>query len=218
MNSKTVRPDVRQLPSGRWQARMRLDDGSRKTLGSFDSEGAATEAWWTARADRQRGQWWDDSKGNTLFRDFVPEAFEILAKNLSKGTLRNYRTLANKNLLPTFGHLPLNMISKALIRKWWAGMPDSQNSRNAYYCLRSIMREATELGMVRNNPVQAKGSAKDRSTPRPEHTYEEFQDVVAQLPYQLVRLPGRSSARTSGSVSWPVSIVGTSTQRPVSSC
>lgn len=180
-----VKPDVRQLRSGRWQARLRLENGSRQSLGTFATEAEAEQAWWTAKSDLKRGQWWDDSKGGILFSDFTEQALGILAKSLTVGTIRNYRTLANKNLLPVFGHLPLNKISRPAIKVWWATMPDTQNSRNAFYCLRAIMREAEDMGLIKDNPVRVKGAAKDRSTPRPDHTYEEFLAVVDHLPFTL---------------------------------
>ena len=178
-----IQPDVRQLASGRWQARLRQEDGSRKPLFTFATEAEAQQAWWTARSDLARGQWWDDSNGAVLFRDFAPQALDILAKNLSVGTIRNYTTLANKNLIPAFGSKPLNKISRAAVKVWWSKLPDSQNSRNAFHCLRSIMREAEDMGLIKDNPVRVKGAAKDQSTPRPDHTYEELVAVVRYLPF-----------------------------------
>jgi hypothetical protein len=59
-------------------------------------------------------------------------------------------------LIPAFGSRPLNKVSRAAVKVWWSRMPDSQNSRNAFYCLRSIIREAEDMGLIKDSPVRVR--------------------------------------------------------------
>jgi integrase len=162
---------------------VRTTEGTRKTVGTYPTQDAATVAWWDARSKHQAGKWTDPAKGNVCFSDWALEYLELSAKDLGAGTLRNYHTIVNKRLIPTFGSKPVNKVSRVDVRRWWATMPATQNSRNVCSCFRALMREAVELGLIEDNPVQAPKAGKDMSKPRPEHPVEGFTAVLGHMPH-----------------------------------
>src|SRR5947209_7742300 len=136
--------NVQQLHSGRFRGRYTVD-GERCSTDVFDTRAAAQKALDAVRVDLDRGQWRDETKGKVLFRDFAEDYLQVKGAELAPGTLRNYRTLLNTMLLPTFGAKQLNVITKRHVQLWWAGKTERPvNRRNAFFCLRSIMNLAVE--------------------------------------------------------------------------
>ncbi len=62
---------VRQLPSGRWQARCPADDGSLQSLGTFRTKAEAAKALAAYETDVARGAWVPRSNGDVLFHDYA---------------------------------------------------------------------------------------------------------------------------------------------------
>lgn len=70
-------------------------------------------------------------------------------------TRRDYESLLRNHVLPTLGALPLEAITKPVVRRWWASLdPSTPRARSkAFQLLHSIMAGALDLELIDVNPV-----------------------------------------------------------------
>ena len=59
-------------------------------------------------------------------------------KQLAPATFRTYRALVKKHLIPYFGEMPVNKISKLVIEKWLGQVTDTISRKYANECLRRL--------------------------------------------------------------------------------
>ncbi len=170
---------VRELPSGRWQARYKGPDGiDRPAPRTFDSKTSA-ERWLTlTEADIIQGDWIDPDAGRVLFgkyaRDWIEER-----PNLRPKTIQLYRYLLRSHLIPAFSARALADIrARALadirepdVRRWRKNLLDAQVSAvtaaKAYRLLKAIFNTAVDDGLIRRNPCRIKGAGQEKSPERP---------------------------------------------------
>ena len=111
---------VRRLPSGRWQARYRTNDGRQHTAPeTFASKTAATRHLAQVETDLSRGQWSDPRLGRTTFIEWAAR-WEATTVNLRANTRATYRNLLRRYLLPTFGPMRLADLDAMVVRAWLA--------------------------------------------------------------------------------------------------
>ena len=98
---------VRELPSGRWQARYRGPDGiDRPAPTTFDSKISA-ERWLTlTETEIIQGGWIDPVAGRFLFGNYAADWIEE-RPGLRPKTTELYRYLLRRHPSPTFGARPL---------------------------------------------------------------------------------------------------------------
>ena len=94
---------VRELPSGRWQARYKGPDGiDRPAPRTFDSKTSA-ERWLTlTEAEIIQGDWIDPDAGRVLFGKYAADWIEE-RPGLRPKTIELYRYLLRRHLVPAFG-------------------------------------------------------------------------------------------------------------------
>jgi hypothetical protein len=99
---------VRQLPSGRWQARFRDRETNRYRTAEHTFATKTTASKWLSalETDMARGSWHDPKRGEALFAD-VAEQWYATKLHLRPSTLHLYRTLLDRHILPTFARFPL---------------------------------------------------------------------------------------------------------------
>ncbi|MEZ5116955.1 MAG: site-specific integrase [Candidatus Nanopelagicales bacterium] len=178
---------LRQLPSGRWQARFTGPDGvMRPARETYDTKMDA-QAWLENQArDVDRGVWAPPEptadRGQTL-RDY--SASWLAARELKPSTRALYRDLLDERILPDLGDVALDRLTSATVRTWHARLPaDAPTARaHAYSLLRSIMSTAVEDDLVAANPckVRGAGTARRKIDPRPA-TLPELEVIVANVP------------------------------------
>ena len=95
---------IRQLPSGRWQARYRGPDGvDRPAPGTFVRKQDA-QSWLVSKeAEVLAGDWLDPDAGRVAFREFAT-AWVKERPNLRPRTLDLYGYLLRQHILSTFVH------------------------------------------------------------------------------------------------------------------
>ncbi len=162
---------VRELPSGRWQARYKGPDGiDRPAPRTFDSKTSA-ERWLTlTEAEVLRGDWTDPDAGRVLFghyaRDWIAERPALRPK-----TVRLYRYLLRCHLGPAFETRALADIKEPNVRRWRKELLDGGTSTvtaaKAYRLLKAIMNTAVDDGLIRRNPCRIKGGGQEKSPERP---------------------------------------------------
>lgn len=188
--------NVRPLPSGRYQARYVGPDGiTHKAHTTFDTRGDA-EAWLaTVRADIVRDQWSPSSSAKArralTFGSYAERWLE--ARRIQARTRAHYRSLLDRQLLPTFATVPLRHITPDLVRDWYGVTAiDTPTLRShAYGLLRTILGQAVRDEVIRANPchIRGAGNAKRVHKIKPA-TLPELEVIVTSMPerYRLMTL------------------------------
>jgi integrase len=162
---------VRELPSGRWQARYKGPDGTdRPAPHTFESK-ASADRWLTLReAEIIRGDWIDPDAGRVNFGNYAATWIEE-RPGLRPKTIELYRYLLRCHLLPAFGGLLVADIREPLVRRWRKERLDIGVSAitvaKAYRLLKAILNTAADDGLIRRNPCRIKGASTEKSPERP---------------------------------------------------
>ncbi len=192
--------NLRRLPSRRWQAFYRYAEQRYNAPYTFETKLDA-ETWlvderrliasgaWTpprARAEASRAP---QAQGITL--DDYAGAW-LTHRTLKPRTREHYRKIFTEHLEPTFGPLPLDSITPALVRVWHAGMDGSTPTirAHAYSLLRTILATAVSDGDLVANPCHIRGAGNTKRV----HQIEPL--TLAQLGILVDRMPGRYKAMT----------------------
>ena len=119
---------VRELPSGRWQARYKGPDGiDRPAPCTFDSKTSA-ERWLTlTEAEIMQGDWIDPDAGRVLFGNYASDWIEE-RPNLRPKTIQLYLYLLHSHLAPTFNTRAMADIREPDVRRWRKNLLDAQVS------------------------------------------------------------------------------------------
>ena len=185
--------NVRELPSGRFQARYTGPDGLTYTARTpqgrpltFDTKGDA-EAWLTLRhSEVLRGAWLppaEQQAAPVTVRKFSTDW--LAERDLQTRTREHYQHLLDSRILPAFGDTAVASITPAMVRTWHAeqgkGTPTSR--AHAYALLRTILGTAVSDDVIAANPcrIRGAGQSKPAKKTRPA-TLEELGAIVAALP------------------------------------
>lgn len=179
--------NVRQRPSGKWQARYRGPDGQmRSAPHTFDTRKSAER--WLSLTETQitQGEWVDPERGEVLFVDYADRWITERA-GLRPRTVELYRWLLRKHLEPGLGGVELGKLSTAIIRQWRAdriaaGVSQSVTAK-AYRLLRAILNTAVEEDQIlTRNPCRVSGADRERPERRPVLTVRQVFDLADQMP------------------------------------
>ncbi|WP_028645236.1 tyrosine-type recombinase/integrase [Nocardioides sp. URHA0020] len=188
--------NIRKLPSGRFQARYVGPDGlSHNAHTTFDTKGDA-EAWLaTVRADIVREAWSPASVTSTrqaLTFGTYAERW-LSGRRLEARTRAHYRSLLDRQILPTFKGVPLRHITPDLVRDWYATTAiDTPTLRShAYGLLRTILAQAERDETIRSNPCHIRGAGNSKRVHKIKPaTLPELEKIVTTMPerYRLMVL------------------------------
>lgn len=175
---------VRQLPSGRWQARYLGQDGvSRPAPHTFDTVTDA-RVWLTdIEADLRRGSWIDPRGGQILVGEYA-DRWLANRPELANRTREKYSDLIRLHIKPAFAKRQLAKVDASTVRGWWAKLHQSHPSTaaQAYRLLNSIYRTAVTDGLVLKNPCQVRGGGAERPEERPVATVAQVDALAAAMP------------------------------------
>jgi integrase len=177
---------VRELPSGRWQARYKGPDGiDRPAPRTFDSKTSA-ERWLTlTEAEIIQGDWIDPEAGRVLFGSYARDWIEE-RPNLRPKTIQLYRYLLRSHLAPAFSARALADIREPDVRRWRKNLLDAQVSAvtaaKAYRLLKAIFNTAVDDGLIRRNPCRIKGAGQEKSPERPVLTVPQVYALADAVP------------------------------------
>jgi integrase len=194
---------VRQLRSGRWQARWRLSGvwytARRESDGgplTFTTRRKAEDYLAAVRRDVEAGRWQPPSVGNPTvptLRSYA-EAW-LTGRDLEATTRDHYRYLLDDHILPTFGDVAVTAITPASVRAWHAAVartPDRPTARaHAYALLRTVLGTAVSDDVIGSNPCRVRGGGQTRRVKRIQPaTLAELETLTAALPdrYQTMVL------------------------------
>jgi integrase len=174
---------VRELPSGRWQARYKGPDGTdRPAPRTFDSKTSA-ERWLTlTEAEIISGDWIDPDAGRVLFGKYASDWIEE-RPGLRPKTIELYRYLLRRHLVPAFSTRSLAEIREPHVRRWRKDLLDTGVTvvtvAKAYRLLKAILNTAVDDGLIRRNPCRIKGAGQEKSAERPVLTVPQVYALAA---------------------------------------
>jgi integrase len=158
---------VRQMPSGKWQARFPRGVGDLM-YATFDTKGFAQD-WLAARVtDKNRGIDQSGSQRATVtvpFGDYAADWLknrEVKGRPIAARTRDGYQDLLDRFILPTFENKPVQFIAKEDVDAWYrrtARNTPTYRAR-AYSLLRTILANAMEDGFIPPglNPARIRGA------------------------------------------------------------
>jgi len=175
---------VRQLPSGRWQARYRADDGGL----------AAAPFTFDTKLDA--GAWLADHVAGVASEPRARRADPTLAdysrtwlagREVKPRTRAHYSSLLADLILPTLGPLKVSRITPVRVREWHSGLTTGPTMRaHAYALLRTILGTAVTEDLLDANPCRVRGGGTTRTKHRPKvATLPELEVIVAAMPARL---------------------------------
>jgi hypothetical protein len=153
---------VRQLPSGRWQARYRDPAGrSHVAPQTFATRPEAARFLAQVETDLARGEWTDPRAGRMPFAEWAARWRETTT-NLRPNTRVLHGYLLRRFLLPAFADTALADLDLMAVRSWLAGLEREAVSPNtvakAHRLLARIMDTAVDAGLIVRHPCSVKGA------------------------------------------------------------
>ncbi len=172
---------VRQLPSGRYQARYRGPDGlMRSAPVTFDTETDANVWLTVTEAQIIRGDWIDPDAGRVPLGEYA--AKWIAERPLAPSTVARYEAALRGQIDPWIGRLDLVDVTPARVRRWRRDLLDAgagaPTVAKAYRLLRAVMNTAVDDELIRRNPCRIKGADRDESAERPVATIEQVYAIA----------------------------------------
>ena len=184
---------VRQLPSGRWQARYPGPDGMTRTApDTFERKKDADQFLSEVETDLRRGDWFDPLAGRVPLGKYV--AVWIEERDLSLRTAELYRGLLRNHIEPWLGSVDVAELTPPAVRRWRTQLREKGVTVGvmvkAYRLLHAVMATALEDGSVRTNPCNIKGAGTYEPDERPVATLPQVFELaeVIQPRYRLVVL------------------------------
>ncbi|MFC4513353.1 MULTISPECIES: tyrosine-type recombinase/integrase [Streptomyces] len=172
---------VRQLKSGRWQARYR-DPGTGQLRSAEETYATKTDAEVALthiEADITRGQWSDPEAGKVQFGEYA--AAWLKDRELADRTRERHESVIRLHLLPTFSARPLSSITTAQVRSWRTACLKRTGKPTvvkAYQIMRAIMNTAVDDELIRRNPCRIKGADRYDVPERPVLTVDEVYAIA----------------------------------------
>lgn len=193
---------VRQLRSGRWQARYQGPDGLvRPAPQTFATETDA-KVWLTVtEAEIVQGEWFDPDAGRVPLGVYAARWIEE-RPGLAPRTIGLYEGLLRLHIAPALGDIDLVDLNPARIRAWRTGLLDdgigATTVAKSYRLLRSVLSTAVDDELIRRNPCRIKGAGAESSAERPVATPDQVLALAAAMPRRwraLVLLAASTSLR-----------------------
>lgn len=188
---------IRELPSGRQQARYQGPDGLTYTARTpdgrpltFDTYGDA-DAWLSIRhSEILRGAWLPPAEPKAApitLREYA-DAW-LSSRDLERTTVDHYRQLLDDHICPTFGAAAVVAINPTAVREWHAALKAKTGPTaraHAYALLRTIMNTAVADELIGANPcrVRGGGQSKRKVKIRPA-SLPELEAIVKAMPERL---------------------------------
>jgi integrase len=175
---------IRQLRSGRYQARYPGPDGLMRTAPrTFDTETDASVWLTVTEAQLIKGEWLDPDAGRVPLGDYA--AKWIAERPLAPRTVDRYCRLLRLHIAPTLGGVDLIDVTPVRVRSWRAKLLASgvgtSTTAQSYRLLRAVMNTAADDELIRRNPCRIKGADRDDAGERPVATVAEVFAIAGAI-------------------------------------
>jgi len=185
---------------GRWQARVTAPNGATVTAPSTFRAKLDAEEWVKSeRALMENPASYVTAQARLVAakeqaRIDAANTFSLYAerylasRDLRPKTIREYRGLLDRTLLPAFGATPLKQFTRESVRSWHEALPKNTPAANAaaYRFLRSLMSAAEDDELIDRNPVRIQKAATARvKNPQRPSPVDEMAVIVDNMPERL---------------------------------
>ncbi|HET9140543.1 tyrosine-type recombinase/integrase [Actinophytocola sp.] len=175
---------VRQLPSGRWQARYPGPDGLlRPAPKTFETKRAAASWLADQQAEINRDEWIDPDAGKVTLAEYGSSW--IRERPLAETTRERYEFAFRLHVVPYLGDLAVSDVKDARVRAWRQQLVDKEVGQatraKAYRVLRAILNTAVDDQLIRRNPCRIPKAGDDGSTERKTLTVDEVFRVAEAI-------------------------------------
>jgi integrase len=148
---------VRKLPSGRHQASFIDPRSGKRIVGprTYATKKAANDWLVDVQAAMNRGDLPDIELGRTPFRQWTERW--LASKMVKAKTIENYESIVRVHLVPWFGELRINSITRQDVVEFIAYMTRMHSEHVALNCkttLSSLLNEAKHSGAITRNPAE----------------------------------------------------------------
>ena len=173
---------VRELPSGRFQARYPGPDGLLRTAPSTFLSRTDADRWLSVvEAELVQGTWLDPVAGQVPVAEYG-ERWINERPGLAPKTLVLYEGLLRLHIAPKLGGLVVADVTPARVRSWRKELLDEGTGAvtvaKAYRLLKAILNTAVDDELIRRNPCRIKGAGTERSPERPTLTIEQVYAIA----------------------------------------
>jgi integrase len=170
------------LPSGRWQARYRVDGVWRAAPTTYRTKGDADAFLAATRADLERGTWVPPERGNIGLQTYAKQLLDD-KPNLRPRSREQYEINLRLHINPVLGDTDLSKITPGMVRTWRATMlgakkPGPATVAKCCRLLHAILATAIEDELIPRNPCVVKGASTERTPERPVATIEQVYAIA----------------------------------------
>ncbi len=177
---------VRQLPSGRWQARYPGPDGIDRPADKTFATKKDADVWLTLKeAEIRQGGWTNPDDGKVGLASYA-ESWIAERPGLRPKTVQLYSYLLRKHIAPHLGQAAIGDVQPGQVRNWHAKLlsngVSAVTTAKAYRLLRAILNTAVDDGTIRRNPCRIKGAGREDSAERPTLTVPQVYALADAVP------------------------------------
>ena len=181
---------LRQLPSGKWQAKVPYQDQHIPAPHTFDSKHGAQKWLRDTMQAIADGTWTPPAKATVRTRTPTFADYGqgwLSTRDLRPRTRQHYQRLLDAHLIPAWGKRRIDTITPEQVRVWHAGLlPSSPTMRaHTYSLLRTIMRAAVAEDLIDASPCRVPGAgAVKRASTIDVMTPSQVQGIAEHMPEQ----------------------------------
>lgn len=177
---------VRQLPSGRFQARYPGPDGQLYPAPHTFPTKTDADLWLVDKEAELRREGWRDPNGGRIPLGDYAEQWVKERAGLTPKTRSLYRGLLGRHIKPQLGSVELVSVTTPMVRQWRQELLDTGVGEvtvaKAYRLLKAILTTATDDDeLIPRNPCRIKGAGRERSPERPVPTIVEVYRIAAEI-------------------------------------
>lgn len=181
---------VRRLPSGRWQAKVRVDGVYYPAPDTFDVKQSAT-IWLKNQLESiESGTWTPPVKKKTpmTFGSFAEQW--LAGRDLKPRTVEQYRHILDHELLPAWGKRSMTGITVGQVDSWYRSLDLPPTSKaHTYGLFRTILNGAWRLDLIESNPCRIEGAGNvKRATTTIVPTAAQVQLLADKMPSAKYRI------------------------------
>lgn len=178
--------NVRKLPSGRYQVRVRDQATNRLVpLGTCATKADADAKLRVALSQQERGSWISPHAGTDTVGEYVADWITNNRRITSPRTRERYEGALRLHIVPQLGDVAMNKVTPSMIRNWHADLVEKRSvptAAKAYRLLRAAFNTALADELVTRNPCKVEGGGLERSAERPIATVAEVNALAEAAP------------------------------------